>query len=216
MGTQFSFGQTQSIRLDQKNFLPTVYPFISSVEGEVQLGFGGGSVGLMGKANHTWIWGGNLFLFSGVSLSSFVGSESYNNPPTAITGTSFDTHLRLHTGGQFEFFRGGRAYISLEIFGGIYHFRTKGTYTQTDLGIDRAYKTSKIYGDFGSRFTAGYNIKKNWAVQASLTNSWKQAAFGLGWPVGLLAGEPDGKTSIGIGVRYSFPEYIPGNRGLDN
>ena len=190
--------------------LLAVKPWLYSVDGELQLGFGGGPIGAMVQTDRIWRARGKLSLFSALSLSSFGGSESYDNAPVTITGRSTDSHLRFHTGGRFTFLRNKNnsskhAYLRLDLYAGLIYFRTKGNYTNTDLGVDRPYVENELTADWGTRFALGYFFSHHWAVQLSITNSWRQSAFGLGIPSGLLAGEVDGKASLGIGLKYALP-----------
>ncbi len=196
--------QHPSIQISELNAGPKKAPFLHSVEGEAQLGFGGGVLGLMGKANHLWDFRLRSSFMASVSLSSFVKSEAYSNPPTEISGTSFDTHLRLHAQWNFAFLR-GRMEAILGIYAGGFLYRTRGNYVQTDLNIDQDFKTSNLNPDWGTRVSLTYMINPNWGIQMSFTNSWRQAGFGLGIPAGLLAGEPDGKSILGLGVIYKLP-----------
>ena len=201
--------QIRVVEEDQSDLIVEA-PWLYSVDGELQLGFGGGPIGLMLQTDRIWRTRGRLSIYSSVSLSAFRGTESYENAPVTITGSSSDLHLRFHTGGKLTFLRSKNntskhAYLRLDLYGGLMYFRTNGNYANTDLGVDRPYVVNELTADWGTRFTAGYFFTSNWAAQLSFTNSWRQAAFGLGVPSGLLAGEVDGKAIFGLGVKYRLP-----------
>ncbi len=178
--------------------------FLHSVGAELQLGYGGGPLGIMVQADRVWGFRKKLFYYSSLSFSSFTASEAYDESPVRITGFSTDNHLRLHFGGGVRFLKSMRLRLRLDVYGGMFHYWTRGRYFQSALGIERDYRVSRLIMDWGTRLQLGYNINQKWGVQLSLTNSWKQAAFGLGVPVGLLAGQPDGKASFGFGIRYRW------------
>ncbi len=184
---------------------PLKAKLIHSGEFEIQYGQGGGILGIMGKANHQWFKTGNFRLQSGLLGNLFYSSEDIQNEePVSSTSSNFDFHLQLHTGIEQSFFK-NRLYIALEVYIGFYGIFTEGYYKNSSLGINRNYQTSAYLLDYGSRFVLGYKIKEQWGIQLSFNNSWRQVNSPLGFLLGLLAGQPDAKYSLGIGINYKFP-----------
>ncbi len=179
--------------------------FINSVEASFEAGFGGGTKGLQVKVNHYWINNETFILQSGVSLTSFHGSEkAIIIPNTTTKGYNFDTHLRFYTGVQHYFSKKRKGFYTAEAYGGSYHIYTKGNVTNTTLSIDSDYKSNTILGDFGIRIGYGYQINERLGLTFSITNSWRQIGSDHGALIRFLSMEPDAKTSIGIGVNYSL------------
>lgn len=173
---------------------------INSLTGEVQLGMGGGNIGLMGRADHWWFEKGKFKLQSGVSLSLFLGSEKLEEGPSQVSGFNFDTHLQLHTGIEQSISKKERLYVLFDLYGGVYNAFTSGNYTNSELNIDRDYKNNDFIFDYGSRFGFGYRIKENWGLQLSMTNSWRAISeYGA---IGLIVAQPDAKFNLGIGLNY--------------
>lgn len=201
------WGQANDLQVTEAR-LPTFIPgspiFINTVEGEIQLGRGGGATGFMVKANDWRIAYRPGILYWGGSLSSFWGSEKWDAPPATITGNIWDTHFRLHLGNSFYRIFHSRFNLNFELYGGGFFTSTKGIYTQSNLGFTREFSNREWVWDGGGRFAIQCHLKNGWGIQTSVTSSWKQAGFGLGVPAGLFASETDGKTAIGIGVYRSW------------
>ena len=177
---------------------------LHSLEAELQLGRGGGPLGWMVKGNHDLLQKKRWTLRTGASLSSFFQGEGVDDPPAQGSGVSFDTHLRLHGEALWAFPRSEKAFLAFGIYGGGFHAFTRGRYQNTALNIDATYRNSEWYWDLGTRIALGYRLPSDWGFQFSLTNSWRQADFGLGLAVGLLGAQLDGKTSLGLGVTRWF------------
>ena len=184
----------------QENTTKDKVKLINSYTAEIQMGNGGGYVGLEGGVNHWWIEKGKFRLQSGISLSVFYGSERQDAGASQVYGYNFDTHLRLHTGVEQSMFKKERIYVFFDMYGGGYNIFVDGHIENTELDIDRVYKNSEFIWDYGSRLGFGYRIKDKWGVQLSMTNSWRNInSYGA---IGLILGQPDGKFSIGIGLNY--------------
>jgi len=173
---------------------------INSYTTEIQLGNGGGYIGIMGRANHWWIEKGKFKLQSGVSLSMFYGSEKMDAGTSQIYGYTFDTHIQLHTGIEQSIFNKERIYVFLDMYGGAYNIIINGNLKNSEMGIDRESKNSEFLLDYGSRLGFGYRVKEKWGIHLSMTNSWRNvSSHGA---IGLILGQPDAKYNIGLGLNY--------------
>jgi len=175
---------------------------INSFDAEIQYGQGGGIIGIMGKGNHWWFEKKQFKVQSGLLVNLFYVSEGYEKNSTKISGSTFDSHIQFHTGIEQSFFAKDKIYLLLEMYGGFYGIFTNGNYENSEFGIERSYKNSDFLWDYGSRFGFGYRVKEKWGIQLSLTNSWRQVNRGIGFLPGFIAGQPDAKYSLGIGINY--------------
>lgn len=190
--------------LGQPQIMPIPNPLVYSVEAEAQLGRGGAPMGLMLKANHRFRPKQRLVMRAGMSWTGFLGLRRVDEPQTEIRETALETHLRAHADFGGYLLKKGRLFLNAGLYVGGFHSYTKGSLVQRQVGIDRTFRNSEWLWDIGTRLTAGYRIDSNWELQLSATNSWRQAGYGLGLGVALLGGEPDGKSSFGLGVTYRF------------
>lgn len=175
-------------------------PFLNSAELSYESGSAGGDYGLQFKVNHLWWAKGRTSFNSGLSFTSFWGSEKIDGTYSQTTGFTTDNHLRFYTGTTFKVLK--RGFLSVEGYLGGYNAYTKGTIKNEGFGVDREYVSSQWSADFGSRLCVGYHITERIGLQLSINNSWKQLNSGLGPLAGIFAGEPDGKMSTGFGIRY--------------
>ena len=152
--------------------------------------------------NHLWHETAKIKVISGISYSTFWGSEKIDGEFSKTNGFTTDNHLRIYTGSSVSFLK--KMSFSIEGYIGGYHAFTKGNFKNETFGINRDFKSSEFLFDYGSRMMLGYKIKERLGIQLSLNNSWKQTDSGLGFLAGLFAGEPDGKMSFGIGVNYKL------------
>ena len=178
--------------------------FLQSVEATFEFGSGGGDYGVQAKLNHRWLGTEKWNVISGLSVSSFWGSEAIDAPPSQSTGFTTDNHLRLYSGGRLLLFQKRRGLLALEGYLGAYHAFTKGRFTDTALDIDRAYQAGTWIFDYGTRIGLGWQFTSKLGAILTVNNSWKQTDSGLGVLAGLFAGEPDGKMSVGVGVIYRW------------
>jgi hypothetical protein len=176
--------------------------FFNNIEPSIESGAGGGGIGLQLKANHSWISKEKLTLQSGLSFSSFWGSERIDDLAAKSSGFSTDNHLRLYTGIITPIAK--KIYLGTEGYLGGYHAFTNGNLTSDTYQIDADFRSSQGFFDFGTRLSFGYQLREQVSIQATVNNSWKQAGIGLGLLAGLFAGEPDGKMSLGIGVKFNL------------
>lgn len=179
-----------------------VKPLINYTEMSVELGSGGGDYGLQFKVNHLWHETPKINVISGISYTTFWGSEKIDGQFSKTSGFTTDNHLRIYTGASISFFK--KMFFSIEGYVGGYHAFTKGNLENETFNINSDFKSSELLFDYGSRLMLGYRIKERIGMQLSLNNSWNQVDSGLGFLAGLFAGEPDGKMSFGIGVNYMF------------
>jgi len=175
---------------------------IDSYDMSLEFGRGGGSFGAQIKANHWWWKKKKLIVQSSLSYSGFRGTDLVFASDAESDGFITDNHLRVYSGIEQSFFKKNQMFVFLELYTGAYHVFTKGNYQHPDFSINRDYKSSTFIFDYGTRVGFGFRVKEKWGIQLAINNSWIQANNGLGVLAGLLAGGPDGKMSVGLGVNY--------------
>ncbi len=177
---------------------------IHSQEYALQIGRGGGMLGAQVKVNHHWWEKKNSIFQSGLSYDIFAGPDFFNTVDSETSGFFVDNHLRAYTGIHQSFFKRQRLFISFEGYLGIYHIHNSGSLVIPDFDIDQRFSNNALVFDFGSRLGLGYRLNDKLSIQLVLNNSWKQVNNGLGPLVGLLAGGPDGKMGIGLGLIHRW------------
>lgn len=176
-------------------------PIFDTFEGELRYGAGGGSVGAWTRASHTWKKGAPA-LRTGVALSYYTGSEDWEEAVATTEGRVSDVHLDLHFTPVFRPGRKDRLAIETGMYVGGYWFRSKGTWSQPELGIEETYVTNAFLPDIGFRLAFGWRVAPGWTVQASLNDSLRRVDGAQGVLGGLLTLDADAKLSMGLGVTW--------------